>query len=315
MADCLRPMGSDGVYTPKAVVNEDRVTDPHVGLPDFGLVGIEQDVDLSSFLQNFFPQKTSEAPKIVPLLSQSYQPTGNAFFDKQVDDLAQRLPVRITSKAIDTENVERPQWSAPAGDDAKHIIARQILKIYGNRPDLVNTVVSQPGFTIFISTANNSPTRGLSVQPNPNSGKDIYMILDNQGVAKGLSDPDDGRETIAHEFTHLVDYSNVSGIETSPDYKDAFLEMQHKFQQIAPTLPQDDPTLSDEDSVYPGIRNYAFFNGEFMSATMEVYLENPQALNNASPELYQVYDEKLNPGVEAVKKKILNPTSRKSLLD
>lgn len=92
-----------------------------------------------------------------------YQPTGKPGFDRSVEDLADQLRVRVTSEPFASDDYQRPKESTPASLNTKRVLAQHILKVYGNRPDLVNKVVDDFELQIFISTAKDKDAAGLAV--------------------------------------------------------------------------------------------------------------------------------------------------------
>ncbi len=110
----------------------------------------------------------------------------------------------------------------------------------------------------------------------PLNGK---VLLSQQAVRRGFLYPADGRNTVLHEFSHLLDKAD-GGIDGVPEY---LLGKEH----IAPWIQYmraEIERLRKEDT---GINPYAATNeAEFFAVMSEYFFEKPAELQQHHPELY-----------------------------
>ncbi len=251
------------------------------------------------------------------LTEQTYVPTADVFFEHMVENLAERLPVSVT----DEELAKASKKTTPASLETKKAIARQILKVYAYRPDVIDKVLASPNFHMYVSTGDTSAKGGVthteiidtteSVRakwgpiPLPWHKKkterhlEVSIAFDDKPTGFGLRSERDGYEAIVHEFTHAIHNLNATGIEEDPTFKAIH---QHFLEKLPAALKADGlndaPPITDpfwgKSTIMPGVKNYAFIlHDEFYPEVTNAFSEKPEALFQASPELFNLLAEKL----------------------
>ena len=234
-----------------------------------------------------------------------YIPTGDDAFEAKVEDLAGELDVRVIDSEIPNDNLVGDPGGEEASTERRKVIAREILETYENRPDLIEEVLDDQDLKIFLSTAENDEGGSAREKPatilgqNPAQDPHGHLYLDLANTQGGVNDEDDGNNVISHEFGHFVDFENNSNIDDNDTYKDIRDEFKERFEEeIDANFDGETPDFSDsfwgEDSVIPGLDNYAFFSDEeFFAVVTELYQEDPEQLRTVSPELYDVVNGEL----------------------
>ncbi len=229
-----------------------------------------------------------------------YIPTYNADFEAKVDKLADKLTVFTTDQKFPAKRGYILN-AAPASSEDKHVIAREILKLYGNKEALIQEVLDDEKPTFFISDADNGAYAGVTA--GEFLWDDAIIGIDRDSVGRGIYSIDfakyiPGFEPIAHEFSHLIADEGFGVINTD----DRYIKIRDElFDHAKETLKHDgakDKKFGDEywsqSSVIPGLRNYAFYDKEeFFAVTMELFKKDDEALKELSPGLYDFYMEKL----------------------
>jgi len=124
-------------------------------------------------------------------------------------------------------------------------------------------------------------------------GKVVLSWPDSQ---QGAADPFDGHNVVLHEFAHQLDQENGSAngapfLASNDAYRVWSQVLSFEFDQLQQQLSQGVPTL---------LNAYAATNAaEFFAVVTEVFFEQPQALKQQHPALYQQLAQyyRLDPGL------------------
>ncbi len=124
-------------------------------------------------------------------------------------------------------------------------------------------------------------------------GKVVLSWPDSQ---QGAADPFDGHNVVLHEFAHQLDQENGSAngapfLASNDAYRVWSQVLSFEFEQLQQQLRQGVPTL---------LNAYAATNAaEFFAVVTEVFFEQPQALKQQHPALYQQLAQyyRLDPGL------------------
>lgn len=110
------------------------------------------------------------------------------------------------------------------------------------------------------------------------------VILSWKNTLEGAANPYDGHNVVIHEFAHQLDqedgHANGAPIlQHSKDYLSWSNVFNQRYNQLIEDAAQQRPSLLD----YYGATNPA----EFFAVATEVFFEQPHALNQQHPDLYQ----------------------------
>lgn len=110
------------------------------------------------------------------------------------------------------------------------------------------------------------------------------MLLSQQAVRQGFMQPDDGRNTVIHEFTHLLDKADGS-VDGVPEY---LLSKQY----IIPWVKEMHKEIKYMRDWGNDINPYGATNeAEFFAVVSEYFFERPHQLAEHHPELYALLQE------------------------
>lgn len=120
----------------------------------------------------------------------------------------------------------------------------------------------------------------------PGTGDEVFgaahhqtaIVLAWDAVVRGLTDPDDGRDTLLHEFVHVLDFASGSA-NGAP-----VLRARAHYAAWAAVLGRHFEAQREGAGV---LRPYAGTNpAEFFACATEVFFEQPQRLAEAAPDLH-----------------------------
>lgn len=215
--------------------------------------------------------------------------------DQQVLDLANTLSVYFTDRDMDTlygmTNSQRDHLSLTEADfSSKVVIASSMVATLKNRPDLLADLLAGrrlgTNYPLKVVISTDTSQAG----PNGFAATNNQLFTGNIALWTGLQDDGDGNENLTHEMIHLVDQISSSGADGMLPRMNFMLE--RRFRDARAELFD---RFAREGFAGTNIRAYAFENNrEFLSATMEIFLEDPQRLYNSSAALYEVYADYFN---------------------
>ena len=109
------------------------------------------------------------------------------------------------------------------------------------------------------------------------------VILSWQAVLAGLRNPDDGHDTAAHEFAHVLDradgaFDGTPKLRMYSHYQAWAAVMSGHFQKLQEGRRQERQVLDD----YGGLNE-----AEFFAVATESFFEKPRQMREKTPELYE----------------------------
>ncbi len=111
------------------------------------------------------------------------------------------------------------------------------------------------------------------------------MILSQPSVRSSFQHPNDGHNTVIHEFVHLLDKAD-GAVDGVPEYLLA-------RPYILPWIKNIHQTIQEmKHSHHSDINNYATTNdAEFFAVISEYFFEKPDQLKSHHPELYSILEQ------------------------
>ncbi len=175
-------------------------------------------------------------------------------------------------------------------DEIRVTIAAQACLLLLNRntdfyPRLRQILVYPEAF--IVNSQRQDPAGLVSEQRHILTGESWeqgQVILSWKNTLEGAANPYDGHNVVIHEFAHQLDqedgHANGAPIlQHSKDYLSWSSVFNQRFNQLIEDAAQQRPSLLD----YYGATNPA----EFFAVATEVFFEQPHALNQQHPDLYQ----------------------------
>ena len=110
------------------------------------------------------------------------------------------------------------------------------------------------------------------------------VVLSWRSVLAGLRNPEDGHDTAAHEFAHVLDgvdgaFDGAPRLRARDDYRAWSTVMSRHFARLR----AEDPRTSSV------LRDYGAINeAEFFAVATEAFFERPDRLRERAPDLYDV---------------------------
>jgi MtfA peptidase len=187
-------------------------------------------------------------------------------------------------------------------DEIRLNIAAQACLLMLNRPtalypNLTNILVYPAAYLVPVTNTDAagvvSSDNQLRLGESWQQGKVVLSWPDSQ---QGAADPFDGHNVVLHEFAHQLDQENGSAngapfLESNDAYRVWSQVLSFEFEKLQQQLRQGVPTL---------LNAYAATNAaEFFAVVTEVFFEQPQALKQQHPALYQQLAQyyRLDPGL------------------
>ena len=118
------------------------------------------------------------------------------------------------------------------------------------------------------------------------------MILSQQSLRASFKNPNDGENTVIHEFAHLIDKAD--------GYADGVPEYLLSKPQIHPWVKMVHETINEmKKRGHSDINLYGATNdAEFFAVVSEYFFERPDKLKELHPELYGMLEEMFHPAVK-----------------
>jgi len=189
-------------------------------------------------------------------------------------------------------------------DEMRVTIAAQACLLLLGRPeaafDRLRQVLLYPG--AFIVDRVHSGAAGVQREErrvlSGESWQQGQVILSWQDVVAGAADASDGHNVVIHEFAHQLDQANgpANGaplLGTRAQSRRWSQVMQAEFDALHARLARGQWAEPGTPEASPGLLNPygATDPAEFFAVTSEVFFEQPQALLDQHPALYQVLSE------------------------
>lgn len=198
-----------------------------------------------------------------------YSPLAVARYEGLVNYIINRVSI------IDYQNNHLTEASSAM----KYLVSASIVELFHNRPDLIEKAINRPeGMTIILADfPRGSKTAGIYDALKRND-----IIIGKKEFLRGLANPHDQYNVLAHEFVHAVDAEGTRHITDG-------IFSEFTDSEIAIFIRERD-RLKRYGYFY-GIERYALTktNDEFLATiAAETFLEAPLRLYYASPAMYQL---------------------------